>query len=50
VWKLRVNKNKRTEYTKKLNKGNLCWKYMEAGDKYNSVIRTMEEDWAWQDM
>ena len=31
-------------------KENLCWKYAEAGDKCNSVIRTMGEDWAWQDM
>ena len=31
-------------------KENLCWKYTETGDKCNSVIRTMEEDWAWQDM
>jgi len=22
----------------------------EAGDKYNSIIRTMGEDWDWQDM
>jgi len=48
--KLRVNENKQTEYTKKLMKENLPWKCMEAGNKYNSVIRTMGEDQAWQDM
>ena len=48
--KLRVNENKWTEYTKKLMKENPHWKCMEAGDKCNSVIRTMEEDWAWQDI
>jgi len=25
-------------------------KYAEAGNKYNNMIRTMEEDWAWQDI
>jgi len=25
-------------------------KCAEAGDKCNSVIRTVGEDWAWQDM
>ena len=25
-------------------------KHMEAGDKCNSMIRTMGENWAWQDM
>jgi len=25
-------------------------KYIEAGDKCNSVIRTKREDWTWQDM
>jgi len=25
-------------------------KCTEAGDTYNSMIRTMGEDWAWQDM
>jgi len=48
--KLRVNENKQTEYTKKLNKGNPYWECTEAGNKCNSVIRTMEEDQAWQDM
>jgi len=50
VWKLRVNENKWTEYTKKLMKGNSCWGCVEAGDKYNSMIRTMGEVRAWQDM
>jgi len=50
VWKLRVNENKWTEYTKKLMKENLYWKYMEIGNKCNSVIRTMGEDQAWWDM
>jgi len=50
VQKLRVNKNKQTEYTKELAKKNSHWKYMEARDKCNSMIRTMGEDWAWQDM
>jgi len=50
VQKLRVNKNKWTEYTKKLMKENSHWKYAETGDNCNSVFRTMGEDWAWQDM
>ena len=29
-------------------KGNPYWKCAEAGDKYNSMIRTMGEDQAWQ--
>ena len=48
--KLGVNKNKQIEYTKELMKENLCWKCVEAGDKCNSVIRTMEEDQAWWDI
>jgi len=48
--KLGVNENKRTEYTKKLMKENPRWECMEAGDKCNSVFRTMGEDWAWWDM
>jgi len=50
AWKLRVNENKWTEYTKKLMKENPHWEYMEAKDKCNSMIRTMGEDQAWQDM
>jgi len=50
VLKLRVNKNKWTEYTKELVKEISIGKCTEAGDKCNSMIRTMEEDWAWQDM
>jgi len=50
VQKLRVNENKWTEYTKKLMKENPLWECMEAGDKCNSVFRTMGEDQAWQDM
>jgi len=50
VRKLRVNENKQTEYTKKLMKENLCWEYMEAGDKCSSMIRTMGGGQAWQDM
>jgi len=50
VWKLRVNENKQTEYTKKLMKENPCWECVEAGDNCNSVFRTMGEDWAWRDM
>jgi len=38
------------EYTKKLIKENSHWKYMETGDNYNSVFRTIGEDQAWQDM
>jgi len=45
--KLRVNENKQTEYTKKLMKENPHWKYVETGDNYNSVFRTMGEDQAW---
>jgi len=48
--KLRVNENKWTEYTKKLMKENPLWECMEAGDKCNSVFRTMGEDQAWRDM
>jgi len=48
--KLRVNKNKQTEYTKKLMKGNPHWKCVETEDNCNSMFRTMGEDWAWQDM
>jgi len=46
----RVNKNKQTEYTKKLMKEIPVGKCMEAGDKCNSMIRTMGEDQAWQDI
>jgi len=45
--KLEVNENKQTEYTKELMKKVPIGKYMEAGDKYNSMIRTMGEDQAW---
>jgi len=45
--KLGVNKNKQTEYTKKLMKEISFRKCVKAGDKCNSVIRTMKEDWAW---
>ena len=31
-------------------KENPCWECAEAEDKCNSVIRTMGEDQAWQDM
>jgi len=31
-------------------KENSRWKCVEAGDKYNSMFRTMGEDWAWWDM
>jgi len=31
-------------------KENPYWEYAEAGDKYNSMIRTIGEDKAWQDM
>ena len=44
VWKLRINENKQTEYTKKLMKKNPYWKCTEVGNKCNSVLRTMEED------
>jgi len=47
AWKLRVNENKWTEYTQKLMKENSHWKYTEAGDKCNSMFRTMGEDKAW---
>jgi len=45
--KLGINKNKQTEYTKELTKKIPIGKYVEAGDKCNSMIRTMEEDQAW---
>jgi len=44
VWKLRVNENKWTEYTKKLMKKNPHWKYAETENNCNSVFRTMGED------
>ena len=50
VWKLRVNENKQTEYTKELVKEIPVGKCTEAGDKCNSMIRTMEEDQAWWNM
>ena len=31
-------------------KENPCWECMEAGDKCNSVIRTIGEDQTWQNM
>ena len=31
-------------------KENPCWECAEAGNKYNSVIRTMGEDQTWCDM
>ena len=45
-----VNKNKWTEYTKELMKEISIGKCIETGDKYNNVIRTVGENWAWQDM
>ena len=48
--KLGINKNKWTEYTKKLVKKIPVGKCMEAGDKYNSMIRTIGKDWTWWDM
>jgi len=48
--KLGVNENKWTEYTKELVKEISVGKCMEAGDKCNSMIRTIGEDQAWRDM
>jgi len=31
-------------------KENPIGKCVEEGEKYNSMIRTVGEDWAWQDM
>jgi len=50
VLKLEVNKNKQIEYTKELIKEIPIGKYMEAGDKCNSMIRIVGEDRTWQDM
>jgi len=50
VLKLEVNKNKQIEYTKELIKEISIGKYMEAGDKCNSMIRIVGEDRTWQDM
>jgi len=50
VLKLEVNKNKQTEYTRELIKEISIRKCIEAGDKCNSVIRTVGEDWTWWDM
>ena len=47
TWKL---ENKWTEYTKELMKEIPIGKCAEAGDKCNSVIRTVGENWAWWDM
>jgi len=47
---LRVNENKQTEYTKELVKEIPVGKCIEAGNKCNSIIRTMGEDWAWWNM
>jgi len=44
AWKLRVNENKQIEYTKELVKEIPIGKCAEAGDKCNSVIRTMGEN------
>jgi len=46
VWKLEVNENKQTEYTKELMKKISIGKYIEVGDKYNSMIRTKRVDQA----
>ncbi len=48
--KLEVNKNKQTEYTKELMKEIPVEKYVEVGNKCNSMIRTVGEDWAWWNM
>ena len=45
--KLELIKNKQIEYTKKIIKE---FKYTEAKNKCNRVIRTKEVDQAWQDM
>jgi len=50
VLKLGVNENKQTEYTKELMKEIPVGKCMEAEEKCNSMIKTEEEDQAWQDM
>jgi len=50
VQKLGVNENKWTEYTKELMKEVPTERCMEAGDKYNSVIRTKGVDQACWDM
>ena len=48
--KLGIHENKQTEYTKKLMKEILIRKCTEVGNKYNSMIRTIGKDQAWQDM
>ena len=50
VQKLGVNENKQTEYTKELMKEIPIGKYMEAGNKYHSVIRTKGVNRACWDM
>jgi len=47
---MRVNEIKQLEYTKELMKEIPIGKCMEAGDKCNSIIRIVGENWAWQDM
>ena len=44
---LKLEVNKQTEYTKKLMKKIPIGKCMEAGNKCNSVIRTIGEDQAY---
>jgi len=44
---LKLEVNKQTEYTKELMKKILIGKCMEAGNKYNSMIRTIGEDQAY---
>ena len=48
--KIGVNENKCIEYTKEIMKEIPIGKYMEAGDKCNSVIRTVGENQAWWDI
>ena len=48
--KLEFNENKWTEYTKELMKEIPIIKCMEAGDKYNSMIKTKRVDQTWWNM
>ena len=48
--KLEFNENKWTEYTKELMKEIPIIKCMEAGDKYNSMIKTKGVDQIWWNM
>jgi len=46
VWKLEINENKQTEFTKELIKEIPVGKYIEVGDKCHSMIKIKGVDQA----